>query len=164
MNPSEDHDDFLAAVMKADIDADFRSAQLNLMLHAVRRRRRIGLWQRRITGGAVWVLTAAFVVWILFSSGLFLPKESHPSPVRIVHTTPSLFPTTVSSTTRSVRQVTSTPGKFHVVITTAQAPCYREIGDDELTGLLALRSGALIRRGPHEAEVVFPPDKDPSPN
>ncbi|HEY9174624.1 MAG TPA: hypothetical protein VI136_20250 [Verrucomicrobiae bacterium] len=32
---------------------------------------------------------------------------------------------------------------------------YREIGDDALLALAAPRVAALVRRGPHEAELIF---------
>jgi hypothetical protein len=54
----------------------------------------------------------------------------------------------------------------NLVRTTASSGRYREIGDDELLALAAPRPAALVRLGPHVAELVFieSVDEEPSPN
>jgi hypothetical protein len=37
---------------------------------------------------------------------------------------------------------------------------FREVGDDELLALAAPQTAALIRRGPHEAELVLVPAEE----
>jgi hypothetical protein len=164
MKTPDDTDAFLASVMQTSADADFREQQLNLMLRGVRRRRLVVRWQRRtLVCLAGWLmLTAAY--WggrALRSRSVQIVLES---PVQVVLTARGNSPATVRSRPSSVSTVSSVRNSAPEIHTETSSTGFLEINDDELVARLAAYSGALIRRGPHEAEVVFVGAPQTGPN
>ena len=60
-------------------------------------------------------------------------------------------------TTQPVRpgQLVASFAGANIVRTTLTSGRYREIGDDELLALASPRPAALVRHGPHEAELIL---------
>jgi hypothetical protein len=164
MKTPDELDAFLASVMQTPEDAEFREQQFNLMLRGVRRRRLVVRWQRRTFAclAGLIVLTAAFWGGHALRSRSVRPATT--APVQLVLTARGEPPATVRSQRSSFSTVSSRKNSTPVVNTASFPPCFQVIGDDELVGQLAAYSGALFRRGPHEAEVVFVGAPQTGPN
>jgi hypothetical protein len=156
MNPASDHERLLHDVLAAATPAGFREALLGETLRLARRRRR---WrQTRRAGGALAVLALALIggwrVWVTEPVKSEIPASdqwvrSQPlRPDQIVRTQPlPIFNLVATVTTADV---------IHTV-----RGGFREIDDDELLALATPRVAALVRRGPHAAELVFVPSGEP---
>jgi hypothetical protein len=166
MNKPDTIEGFLASLAPADDDDGFRGEQLELLLRAVRRRNQIGLWRRRVLSGLALVLPWAAVLWYgLGGAGFLAPtSQSLPSSIRVVATAQTLPVGTVRSGAGWVRTITSAQNHGLEIATNPAQPVYREISDDELARLLADYSGAVVRHGPHVAQVIFVGPADSEPN
>ena len=163
MKRSPDKEQLLAAVLSADPDSEFSANVLADTLRGVRRQRRVR--QARRYGSALAVLLAA-----VLASRHFLRSGAKPELARLPQATNfqmvATQPLTAGQITESRRfspdqQVTT--ATVNVIKTISGG--FDEIGDDELIALAAPNVVALVRRGPHEAELVIvssPPDDSAS--
>jgi hypothetical protein len=143
----------LADVLGEGVSADFRAGLLGQTLRLACRRRRIR--QIRSAAAALAVLTAfGFLVWH------HLPRpparRSFPArPYTWVDTQPLPPASWVGTRPLPVVSLLASGSTRTTIVASASAKeRAREINDDEL---LALAPGpaALVRRGPHSAELVF---------
>lgn len=167
MNRQTDNERLLADVLTPEADPGFSATLLAETLHRARRRRRVR--QLRRYGGALAVLLA---VATLISSYILrrtvtpeLAQLPQPLSYHLVVSQP-LAPSQRVSTQPLARSQLVAPAATHEVRTAPGG--FREVGDDELMALAAPRVVALVRRGPHEAELVFvaspPEDSDSRQN
>ena len=154
MSRRTDQEHLLADVLSPEPDSEFGAQVLAETLRGVRRQRRVR--QLRRAGGLIVVL---LTVGIISSHVLQRSEKSEmvsaPTPLNyqlvvsqpLAHeesvTTQPLLPDQSTTSIANVAMVKSVPGGFG------------EIGDDELLSLAAPQVVALVRRGPHEAELVF---------
>jgi hypothetical protein len=143
---------WLTDILGEGISAEFREGSLNETLRAVRRRRRFRQGRRAASALAV-VVGLGLMVWHQFPSGRGSAGSSA-KPYTLVHTQP--LPPAAWIVTRPLspaKLLVSAP-LGNIVVTAKAAVPVREINDDEL---LALAPGpvALVRYGPHSAELVF---------
>ena len=161
MRPESEHS-LLDDVLTEAAPAHFERALLNRTLRAVRRRRRMRQCSRGLA--AVGVFAAiALAVWNallpttpvkLFRPGLHI-VSSQPLPASMV----------VGTKPDSVAVVTSSPTTFVMVETGVIKDPFTEITDEQLLALAGGRPAALVRQGPHQAELLFlnPEDKNGFP-
>jgi len=167
MNKRTDHERLLADVLAPEADSGFSSALLSQTLHAARRQRRNR--QVRRYGGAVAVLLTATLLVSSYLRRAVKPEQSGLPP--------QLSYQLVVSQPLSANQLVGTrPLAQHQMVFSAftadevrtAAGGFREVGDDELMALASPQVVALVRRGPHEAELVFvsapPVDSDSRQN
>jgi hypothetical protein len=164
MNPLPDSERLLNDVLADESSAGFREALLGETLRLARRRRR---WRktRQIGGALALVAVVAALIWRTLPPRISTPARPAQS-YQLVRSRP--FPTERIVTTQPVPagQLAASFAAANLVRTTASSGRYREIGDDELLALAGPRPAALVRLGPHEAELVFiePVDEEPSRN
>ena len=162
MNRRSDQEALLADVLAEDGRAGWNRALLEDTLRHVRRQRR---WRR--TGGAAGLIVMLLVAGVAFWKTTLRdePRLAHPapapaaSPYQLVITRP-LAPSQVVLTQpfSAGHQILAA---WQVSIVRTRPGGTREVGDDELLALAAPQIVALVRRGPHDAELVFvhaPPD------
>ena len=153
MNPPADKDQLLADVLADENSDGFREALLTETLGLVRRRRRFRQ-VRRAASGLVVIVGLAVLVWRNPPPPVVTP-ESAGRGYAMVRSQP-LRPAALVSTQPLA------PSRFVVSVANAgivqTAPCggqLREIDDAELLALVGPKPAALVRRGPHSAELVF---------
>ncbi len=162
MKPESEQHSLLDYVLTEAAPADFERALLDGTLCAVRRRRRMRRWSRGLAAVGVFA-TIALAVWNallpttpvkLFRPGLHI-VSSQPLPASMV----------VGTKPGSVVIVTSSPTTFVLVETGAIKDPFQEINDEQLLALAGERPVALVRQGPHQAELLFlnPEDKNGFP-
>ena len=153
MKQKTDNERLLADVLSSESDSAFSAKMLAETLRGVRRQRRVR--QVRRYGVALVAVVAATLV----SSQLWRRPAAptvaiapKPSPYQLVVTQPLTSAQVTESrffspdhpvSTSSVNLIQTRPGGFG------------EIGDDELISLAAPNVVALVRRGPHDVELVF---------
>lgn len=153
MNRLSDNERLLNDVLTDESPAGFRDGLLNTTLRLARHRRR---WRRTRRVGGVLALVAlvAVVVWqnpLQRASPLALRHKV----CQVVESQPLTAGMVVATLPVSTeRLITSSPAA-DIVHTTVGGGSYREVGDNELLDLAAPRITALVRHGPHEAELVF---------
>lgn len=154
MSRRTDNERLLNDVLIPESGSEFGATVLAETLRGVRRQRRAR--QVRRIGGALVVLLA-----VALTSSHFLRRGVKPE---LVHTSPPLNYQLVVNQPLTADQTISTyaltPEQSVTPTATAQlvstvAGGFGEIGDDELLSLAAPQVVALVRRGPHEAELVF---------
>jgi hypothetical protein len=167
MKPRTDHERLLADVLAAEADPAFSAGVLAATLRQAQRRRR-GRQVRQCGGALAVLLAVAFGASPLFRSSPKLESVQLPSPpsYRLVLSQPLPPDQIVSTRSFALHQTVTFTETVNVVQTTPGG--FREIGEDELIALAAPSVVALVRRGPHEAELVFvsvPPEpSDAHPN
>lgn len=130
--------------------AGFRETLLGETLRLARRRRQ---WRRTRQGVAA---VAALALLCLGGSWLWQPAALHPvfdTACPVVRTQPLRPAEIVTTRPLASEQLVASVAAAPVVSTVLGG--YREIGDDELLALAAPRVAALVRRGPHEADLIF---------
>ena len=154
MNQRPDKERLLAEVLSAEPDAEFSANVLTETLRGVRRQRRVRQVRR-------YGMVLAAVVAVTFVSSQLLRRPAQPTRAelpkppgcQLVFTQP-LIPSQLTETRLfSPDQPVVTTTSVNLVETTTGG--FGEIGDDELISLAAPKVVALVRRGPHEAELVF---------
>ncbi len=142
----------LTDVLGEGLSADFRTGLLDETLRLARRRRRFR--QVRGTASALAALAAlALLVWHQMPAGR-PPTALPPKPYTLIRTQP--LPASAWVVTRpfpAASLVVSVPTQS-VVLTAKAGLRPREISDEELLALLP-KPAALVRCGPHCAELVF---------
>ena len=156
MNKRTDNERLLEDVLAGESSEGVRLASLENILRLARQRRRVRAI-RRVSALAV-LLIASTVGVMLYLKPQTVKHE--------IATTRPLTPTLAWVSTRplsATELVTSQPLKsdqivfslreFAIVQTVSES--FREVNDDELLALAAPQVVALVRRGPHEADLVF---------
>jgi len=163
MTHPTDNDPLLAEVLAEATPSDFREALLGEMLLLAQHRRRTRHIQRTAAGLAALALLVALVWWNLpRRSTVVIPQVARFEIVR----TQSL-PAAALVTTQPLPsdQIIASVGGVEMVTTATAGEKIHVINDDELLALVAPRPAALVRLGPHSAELVFvnPNDQDGFP-
>jgi hypothetical protein len=151
MNERTDRKELLADVLADASDAGFREALLARTLHLARRRRRFR--QARPICGLLLMLV---VIGVVISRVASWRPTNRPSPVvnyNLVKTQPFSADHIVATRPFASLQTIASATIASVVRTQPGDATVREISDDELLAL-APQPAALIRRGPHEMELV----------
>ena len=161
MNRRTENERLLDAVLADESDAGFDAALLNETLRHVRRRKQRR--QARRIGALALVLGIA--IGICYRSTPRIAREEIVnSPVasyQLVVSRPLLPGQILTTSPGAIQPVWVSAVTMELVHTTAGG--YHEVGDDELIALAAPQIVALVRRGPHEAELVFlPPPTAPN--
>jgi len=162
MNRRTDNERLLDEVLADESGAGFDAALLDETLRHVRRRKQ---WRRaRSIGALALVVGIGIAVWHRPTPRVTWPEiASLPDAHYQLVVSQPLLPSQV---------VTTSPGTAQPVLVSAvplelihtSAGGYHEVGDDELIALAAPQIVALVRRGPHEAELVFlPPPAEAAP-
>ncbi|MBI2924656.1 MAG: hypothetical protein HYY24_03005 [Verrucomicrobia bacterium] len=153
MNHDPDRYQLLETVLGDAVPADFRDALLAHTLRHVRRRKRaLQLTRGSLMLGLLAVLSLG--LWkMLF--GPRRPAEAAFATVRVVTSQPLPRSIIVETELGATRTVSSSPSTLAVIETGSVPNLYQEIDDERLLAFVAGRPVALVRRGPHEAELVF---------
>lgn len=156
MNRRTDNERLLDEVLAGESGEGFSTTLLDETLRHVRRRRQ---WRRarRIGGALALVVGIGIAVWPGPAPRFTPRQETASSPV-------APYQLVVSQPLLSSQIVITTPGATGLVISSMTVGLvqtmrggYHEVGDEELLALAAPQTVALVRRGPHEAELVFLP-------
>ena len=156
MNKRNDQKQLLADVLAEESGDGFSEALLGETLWRARRRRH---WRqtRRAGGVLAVILVAALTIWRNLPDRTRSPVVVQRSPAstayqlivsqplqssQIIHSQP-FAPDQFSAPFSAVTFVYSRPGGF------------RAVDDEELLSLAAPQTAALVRRGPHEAELIL---------
>jgi hypothetical protein len=134
--------------------ADFRAALLDVTLGRVRRRNRF----RRVRRGAALFTVLLGVITVALWKGF--PPGSQPFQFRnpdlvVIHSRPLDPSLIVRTRPGTVAVVNSSLSGLAVVETGKSRSVFQEIDDEGLLALLHGRPVALVRRGPHQAELIF---------
>jgi len=151
-------DDLLAEAAPPDFERDL----LDGTLRAVRRRRR----SRRLARGlAAAGLFAAIALVVWNSLWPTTTIQSVRTALNIVHTQPLPASMIVRTKLDGLAVVNSSAATYLSVETGAIKDPFNEIDDEQLLALARGRPVALVRQGPHQAELLFlnPDDKDGFP-
>ena len=152
MNNLRHTERLLTDVLGEGMAADFREGLLNEMLRLAKRRRRFR--QARRTASALAVLVGfGLLIWRQFPPGpgpASLPTKPYVL-VRTQHLPPTAWVATKPLSSANLLVSTS---HGNVVVTAKAGVPLRELNDDELLALVP-KPAALVRYGPHSAELVF---------
>ena len=159
MNPAPDNERLLDDVLADATPAGFREALLGETLRLARRRRHWRQTQRAVTVLAVLVL-ATIAGWRAWVPGPSKPELS--ASYQLVRSRPLRAEQILTTQPLAAGRVVATVATMDVIYTASGS--FREIDDDELLALAAPRVAALVRRGPHEAELVFVQPTGQSPD
>jgi hypothetical protein len=165
MSHLPDNERLLKDVLAEESADGFRDALLSETLRHARGRRR-GRQARRIGGALVVLIVATMLIWRNF------PRSQTQQPQQAV-SPPSLNYQLIQTQATPAAMLVETrqlPGGLvvssletpNVIHTTATSGGFREIGDGELLAL-APRPAALVRRSPHDAELILPKSTDDEP-
>lgn len=153
MKPATDRERLLAELLADAEPSGFREALLHETLHLAGRRRRLRT-VRQSTGAVAAVALGAVLAWRLGSP----VKEiaAHRAPAYATVQTESLPARAIVHTQRfEPGYIVASTASVDVIHTTAASGRFQTIGDDELLALANPRPAALVRRGPHSAELIF---------
>jgi hypothetical protein len=154
MSHLPDNERLLKEVLAEDSGDGFREALLADTLRRARARRTQRKAQR-IGGGGLVVAAIAWLIWPQQPRPLPPEPASAISPAyQLVRTQPMPTTMVVASQPFANEQYVQTVAAANVISTTATSGAFRLITDDELLAL-APEPAALVRRGPHLAELVF---------
>jgi hypothetical protein len=154
MNPELKRHGLLDEVLAEAAPAEFERGLLDGTLHAVRRRRRSRQLARGLSvlgafagivlalWNALWPFNSVKSVW----PALNIVSSQPLLPAMIVRTKPDNVAIVTSSTTTTTYALVETGS--------IQSP-FQEIDDEELLALAGDRRVALVRQGPHQAELIF---------
>jgi hypothetical protein len=159
MNDPGHNERLLADVLGEGVTADFREGLLKETLRLARRRRRVR--QMRVAApGLAAMFGLGLLVWHLFPSGR-APADLRSKPYALVRTQPLPAAAWVRTQPLSPACLVASVRSINMVATAGAGRPIREINDDELLALLP-KPAALVRLGPHSAELVFvnPADRD----
>jgi hypothetical protein len=152
MNDPGHNEPFLSDVLREGIPADFREGLLNQTLRLARRRRRFRQGRRAASALAV-VVGLGLLVWQRLPSNL--RSTGFPAkPYTIVRTQPLPPAAWVATRPLSPANLVASAMTGNIIVTAKAGVPVREINDDELLALVP-EPAALVRFGPHSAELVF---------
>ena len=152
MNEPGHNERLLADVLGEGVSADFREGLLNETLRLARRRRRVRQ-ARNATTALVVLVILGLLVWHQFPSGkspLPLPAK----PYKLVRTQPLPPAAWVETKPLTPSDIVSSVRTDNIILTARTGSPIRRLNDDELLALLP-KPAALVRFGPHTAELVF---------
>lgn len=154
MKQNTDNERLLADLLSSEPDSKFSANVLAETLRGVRRQRRVRQVRRYC------VALAALVAIALASSHFLrtgakpgLARLPQPSSFQLVVTQPLGSDQFIETQSLSSNQQIASTADVNLIQTSTGG--FGEIGDDELISLAAPNVVALVRRGPHEAELVF---------
>ena len=153
MKEKTDHERLLVEVLSSGSDSAFGANVLAETLRGVRRQHRMR--QVRYYGVALATVIAVALVASHFWQrpiASTLANQPPPSAYQLVVTTPLTSSQITETRSFSADQAVAA-SRVSLVHTTTGG--FGEIGDDELLSLAAPNVVVLVRRGPHEAELVF---------
>lgn len=163
MSRRTDNERLLADVVAGETDAAFHEALLGETLRLARRRRRFRQTRRAVMAVAV-LVGLAVLVWQSFPPPVVSPALNRGN-YAIIRTAP--LPATSIITTRTLPAdlLVASVATANMVETLPDGGLFREISDDELLALVAPKVAAIVRLGPHQAELVVlePVDREASP-
>jgi hypothetical protein len=142
----------LADVLGEGIPADVRDGLLHETLRLVRRRRRFRQGRRAASALAVMV-GLGLLVWRHSPPGLRLASLPI-RPYTLVRTQPLPAAAWVATRPFSPANLIASAKTGNIVVTAKAGVPVRELSDDELLAL-APKPAALVRFGPHSAELVL---------
>jgi hypothetical protein len=153
MNRQTDQEQLLTDVLREEAGAGFYEALLGETLRLARRRRQVRLVQR--VGGvfAILAVTAAIAFWWRPHAPV-MEARAPAQNYKLTLSQPLPASCVVSSQPLRADQVVASTVASGVIYTSTTGGLYRVLGDDELLALAPLPA-ALVRRGPHEAELVL---------
>ncbi len=151
MTRRTDQERLLADVLREETGDGFHEALLGETLRLARRRRQARLARRVVGVCALLAVTATLALW----------RRPH-APVMEARPPAQNYQLTLSQPLSASCVVSSRPLRADEVVSSTLASSvvhtttgrYRVLGDDELLALSPLPA-ALVRRGPHEVELVF---------
>jgi hypothetical protein len=152
MSDFRQNERLLSDVLGEGISTHFREGFLNQTLRLARRRRRFREG-RRVASALAVLLALGLLVWHRLTSNL-RPTGFPAKPYAIVRTQPLPPAAWVATRPFSPANVVVSAKTGNVVVTAKTGVPVREINDDELLALVP-KPAALVRRGPHSAELVF---------
>ena len=155
MNHLPDNERLLRDVLAEESAGGFRETLLAETLRQARGRRRRRQVQR-IGGGLAVVLAATFLLWRRPSppAGLPVTAPSESPGYQLVRSQPLASGMVVTTQPLAAERLVISTDNVAVVWTVPGSTGVREIGDKELLAL-APEPAALVRRGTHEAELIF---------
>ena len=165
MSRRTDHEELLADVLAEESHAGFSDAVLGETLRSARRKRQ---WRQARRAGVVagLLFVAGYGVWQRLPRGNQTLELAQPPvaamPYQLIVSQPLLQMQIV--TTQPLPAESSLVAEFTTPTIRTYDGGFREVGDDELLVLAAPQTAALIRRGPHEAELVLVPFAEGPPN
>jgi hypothetical protein len=152
------NDRLLTDVLGEGVAADFRAGLLDQTLRLARRRRHFRQVRAAAPALAVLAALALMVVWHRIPAGrrsASLPAK----PYTLVRTQPLPAAAWVMTSPLSPARLISSASSGSIVLTATSDARARQLNDDELLALVP-RPAALVRRGPHSAELVFVNQED----
>jgi len=164
MNRPTDHEHLLADVFAGEDAAGFRDALFRETLRLARRQRHFRQ-ARRVAPVVAMLAGLALVVWRT-SPPQVAPVAAIPKPYAVVLSQPLPAAALVITRPLAIRdRVAALPNVQMVETVPGRGP--REISDDELLALAEPKPAALVRLGPHTAELIVLNSTDqaaPPPN
>jgi len=163
MNRPTDHEHLLADVLAGEDGAGFREALFSETLRLARRRRYFRQARRAATALAV-LGGLCLLVWHSLPRRVKLP-EARQQNYAVVHSQPLPAAALVMTRPLAVDQRVASFTNVQRVQTAQGGGQFREIDDDELLALAEPKPAALVRRGPHTAELIVlnSPDEEAPP-
>jgi hypothetical protein len=152
VNDPRQNEQFLTDVLGEAISADFREGLLQETLRLARRRRHFRQARRAASALAV-VIGLELLVWRHVPSAL-VPAILPARPYALVRTQPLPPAAWVATRPISLANLVVSARTGNIVVTAKAGPPVPEITDDQLLAL-APKPAALVRYGPHSAELVF---------
>ena len=147
----------LSDVLSEGGSADFRESLLGQTLSLARRRRRF-LQARRATAALAVAGALGLLLWHLSPPGRG-PSGGPAKPYSLVRTQPLPKAAWVETKPFPADGLVASLATSHVFVTRGAGDLVREIDDDELLALVPAPA-ALVRHGPHSAELVFVSTED----
>ena len=143
----------LADVLEEAAPPDFRAELLDRTLKHVRRRRHLRQWNQGLLAAAL-ISTVGFFAWKSRTpngTNQGVPIET----LEIVASQPLSPSMRVQSSPGTVKMISSSPSALVVIETSPFGDGFRELNDEELLAFTAGKPSVLVRRGPHQAELLF---------
>ena len=165
MNRPTDHEHLLADVLAGEDGAGFREALLSETLRRARRRRHFRQARRAAVGVVVFV-GLCLLVWHRLPRQVKSPEAMQQNYV-VIHSQPLPAAARVMTRPLAVDQRVASFTNVQRVQTAQGVGQFREIDDDELLALAGPKPAALVRLGPHTAELIVLNSTDqeaPPPN
>ena len=156
MTKKNDQKRLLDDVLVDEMDAGFHEALLAETLRLARRRRQFRQAQRV---GVMLSLVFAITVVVVWRNPWATVNIQPPLVQNYQLTLSQPFPpaSIVSTRPLSADQLVASRALALVLHTAEMSGNYQEVGDDELLALAEPQVVALVRRGPHEVDLVFIP-------
>jgi hypothetical protein len=152
VNDPRQNERLLTDVLSEGSSVDFREGLLNQTLRLARRRRHFRQARRAASALAV-LVGLGLLVWRHVPTVLS-PASLPAKPYMLVRTQPLPPAAWVATRPLSPANLLVSVRTGSIVITAKASVPVREINDDELLALVP-KPAALVRHGPHSAELVF---------